>query len=113
MAVRDLELGLAQPGLGMTGMLAGLQAELPAVPGAHDVLFLVVVLQHAGVAVLVERFLDLAVDAALAHRALQMGALIVPGDKLAIDLEYADLDAVARDHLATAFGELVEATNHV
>src|ERR1700682_6203339 len=94
-------------------MPAGLQVELPAVPRADDVLFLVVILQHPGVAVVVERLLDPAVDAALADRALQMGALVVPGDQLAIDLEHADLGSVAGDHLATAVVELVEAPYHV
>src|ERR1700736_4880122 len=113
MAIGDLELGLAQPRLGVAGMLPALQAELPAVPRTHDVLFLLVILQHAGVAVLVDRLLDPAVDTALAHRPLQMSALVVPGDKLAVDLEHADLGAVTGNHLAAAFGKLVDAPDHV
>src|SRR5215510_4343002 len=113
MSVGDLELGLAQPGLWIAWVRAGLQAELPAVPRADDVLLGLAVLQHAGVAVGVDRFLDLAVDAALAHRPLQVGTLVVPGDEFAVDLEHADLGAVAGDHLAAALVELVEPPYHV
>src|ERR1700722_5437425 len=109
MIVGDLELGLAQARLGIARMLAGLEAEFPAVPRADDVLFALAVLQHAGMSVGVDRFLDLAVDAALAHRSLQVGALVVPGDQLAVDLEHADLGPIAGNHLATAFRKLVEA----
>src|SRR5690242_10450759 len=100
MAIGDLKPGFAKSRLGVAGMLSAFQAELPAVPRTHDVLFLVIILQHAGVAVLVDRLLDPAVDAALAHRPLQMSALVVPGDQLAVDLEDADLGAVAGNHLA-------------
>src|ERR1700709_1393125 len=113
MTIGDLELGLAQPSLGVAGMLPALQANLPAVPRAHDVLFLFIVVQHAGVAVLVDRLLDPALDPALAHRTLQMSALVVPRDKLAVDLEHADLCSVAGNHLAAAFGKLVDAPDHV
>ena len=57
--------------------------------------------------------LFVALAAALAHRPLQMGALVVPGDQLAVDLEHADLGAVAGDHLAAAFLEFVETPYHV
>src|SRR4030081_958970 len=113
MTIGDLELGLAQPSLGVAGMLPALQAKLPAVPRAHDVLFLFIVVQHAGVAVLVDRLLDPAGDAALGHRTLQMSALVVPGAAPPPALEHADLGGVAGNHLAAAFGELVDAPDHV
>src|ERR1700674_2986523 len=87
MSVGDLELGLAQGKACARRMAGGPQVELPAVPRAHDVLALRVVLQHAGLAVLVHRLADLMVDAALAHRPAAMGALVIPGDQLAIDIE--------------------------
>src|SRR5258708_15704968 len=74
--VGDLELGLAQGKAFAARMAAGPQIELPAVPGADDVLALRVVLQHAGLAVFVHRLAGLAVDAALADPPPPAGAVI-------------------------------------
>src|SRR5258707_14666999 len=92
--VGNLELGPAQGEAFAGRMAAGPQVELPAVPRADDVLALRVVLEHPGLAVVVHRLADLMVDAAPAHRPAPMGALIVPGDQLALDIEDADLGAV-------------------
>src|SRR6266446_451493 len=108
MPVGDLELGPAQGKSFAARMAAGPQIELPAVPGADDVLALRVVLQHAGFAVFVHRLADPAVDAALADRPAAMGALIVPRDQLAIDIEHADFGAVAGNHPPLTLGQLAD-----
>src|SRR5260370_13621852 len=87
--VGDLELGLAQGKAFAARMAAGPQVELPAVPGADDVLALRVVLQHPGFAVFIHRLADLAVDAAPADRPPAMGTLIVPPAHLPLRLEHA------------------------
>src|SRR5882724_10253472 len=111
--VHDLELGAAQRMGGAAGMPPGLQAELIAVPGTDDVLLALVEMQPARALLAVDRLDHPLVDASLADRALPMGALIVPGDELAIDLEHADLDAVAGHDLAAAFGKLVDSCDRV
>src|SRR5258708_24331338 len=98
MPVRDLELGPAQGKAFAARMTAGPQVELPAVPWADDVLALRVVLQHSGFAVFIHRLADLAVDAALADRSAAIGALIVPRNELAIDVEDAHFRALAGNH---------------
>src|SRR5262245_3068677 len=113
LAVHDLELGAAQPVGGAAGVLSGLQAELVAVPGTDDMQLVLVELQHARALLVVDRLDDPLVDASLAHGAGPMGALIVPGDELAIDLEHADLDAVAGHDLAPALGKLVDSSDRV
>src|SRR5882724_10078844 len=113
LTVHDLELGAAQRVGRAARMAAGLQAEFVTVPGTHDVGLVLVELQHPRALLTIERLDDPLVDAPLADRALPMGALIVPGDELAIDLEHADLDAVAGHHLAAAFAELVGFSDRV
>src|SRR5882672_6605967 len=113
LTVDDLELGTTQ-GLGRAaGMPSGLQVELIAVPGADDVRLVLVELQHPGPLLAVDRLDHPLVDAPLADRALSMRALIVPGDELAIDLEYADLDAIAGHDLPAALGQLVDFSDRV
>src|SRR5499427_10815199 len=112
MPVGDLELGLAQSKAFAARMAAGPQIELPAVPRADDVLALRVVLQRPGFAVLVHRLADLTIDAALAHRSAPMGALIVPRNQLAIDVEDADLGAVAGNHPPLSLGQFVNPSHH-
>src|ERR1700687_5113586 len=113
LTVHDLELGRAQAVGRAAGMAAGLQAEFVAVPGTHDVGLVLVELQHPRALLTVDRLDDPLVDAPLADRTLPMGALIVPGHELAIDLEHADLGAVAGHHLAAAFGELLDLPDRV
>src|SRR6266849_1144230 len=112
MPVRGLELGPAQGEAFAARMAAGPQVELPAVPRTDDVLALRVVLQHPGLAVLVHRLADPVVDAALAHRPAAMGTLIVPGDQIAIDIEDADLGAVAGNHPTLAVRQLADPPHH-
>src|SRR5215475_5131786 len=110
--VGDLELGPAQGEAFTTRVAAGPQIELPAMPRADDILALWVVLQHPGFAVLVHRLADLLVDAALTHRPATMGALIVPRDQLAIDVEDADFGAVAGNHAPLSLDQFVNPSNH-
>jgi hypothetical protein len=113
MPLRDLELGLAQGEAFPARMTAGPQIELPAVPRADDVLALrVVLLQHSGLAIFVHRLADLMVDTALAHRSAAMGALIVPGHQLALDIEDADFGAIAGNHPPLALRELADPRRH-
>src|SRR5712671_6641136 len=112
MPVGNLELGPAQGKAFATRMAAGPQIELPAVPWADDVLALRVVLQHSGFAVFIHRLADLAVDAALADRSAAMGALIVPRNELAIDVEDADFGAVAGNHPPLSLGQLADPPHH-
>src|SRR5215831_10795063 len=112
MPVGDLELGPAQGEAFATRMAAGPQIELPAMPWADDILALWVVLKHPGFAVLVHRLADLLVDAALTHRPATMGALIVPRDQLAIDVEDADFGAVAGNHAPLSLDQFVNPSNH-
>src|SRR5262252_9075461 len=112
MPVRNLELGPAQSKTFATRMAAGPQIELPAVPWADDILALRVVLQHPRFAVLVHRLADLTIDAALAYRPATMGALIVPRNQLAIDVEDADLGAVAGNHPPLSLGQFVNPSHH-
>src|SRR5260370_23816790 len=58
MPVGDLELGPTQGEPFAARMAAGPQIELPAVPGADNVLALRVVLQHPGFAVFIHRLAD-------------------------------------------------------
>src|SRR5260370_24982577 len=113
LTVQDLELGAAQRMGCAAGMAAGLQAELVAVPGADDVRLVLVELQHARALLAVDRFDHPFVDAPLADRSRPMGALIVPGDQLAIDLEHADLDAIAGHDFAAALGKLIDSPDRI
>src|SRR5262245_14563040 len=110
--VGDLELGTAQGEAFTTRMAAGPQIEPSAMPRADDMLALWVVLQHPCFAVLVHRLADLLVDAALTHRPATMGALIVPRDQLAIDVEDADFGAVAGNHAPLSLDQFVNPSNH-
>src|SRR5712691_1103097 len=110
--VGNLELGPAQGEAFAARMAAGPQVELPAVPRADDVLALRVVLQHPGFAVFIHRLADLTVDAALTDRPAAMGALIVPRNELAIDVEDADLGAVAGNHPPLSLGQFVDPPHH-
>jgi hypothetical protein len=51
-------------------------------------------------------------DATLADRPAAMGALIVPGDQLAADVENADFGAVAGHHPALPLGDLTDSRDH-
>src|SRR5579859_3009143 len=93
-------------------MVAGLEIELPAVPWVNEVFALGVVLQHACLAVFVDRLTDPLIDAALAHRPATMGALIIPGNELAIYIEHANLGAVAGDHPPLALAEFIDTPDH-
>src|SRR5262252_1016436 len=112
MPVGDLELGLAQGEAFATGMATGLQIEFPAMPRTDDVLAVRVVLQHPGLAVVVHRLAHPMVDAALAHRPTAMGALIVPGDQLAIDIEDADFSAIAGNYAPLALRQFADPPDH-
>src|SRR5580704_7601501 len=112
MPVGDLQLGLAQRELLSGGVAAGSQVELPPVPRANDVLGSGVVLEHARLAVRVDRLENPLIDAALAHRPAAMCALIIPGDEFAIDHEHADLGAVAGYDPSLAVREFPDAPYH-
>src|SRR5262249_19630974 len=78
-----------------------------------DILALGIVLEHAGLALRVDRLDDVLVDAPLANRPAPVCAPVIPGDELTIDLEDADLRAVTRDHLALAVRKLIDAPDNI
>ena len=112
-SVDDLDLRAPQGEAVAARLAAGAQVELPAVPGADDIPVDGVVLQGARLAACVHRLAHPAKDAALTDRPAAMGALIVPGDEFAIDVEDADFGAVAGNDPAVAvdvFGTWIAAT---
>jgi hypothetical protein len=106
MSVNDLDLRVAQGEAVAAGMAAGAQVKLPAVPRADNIFVVGIVLERARLAVGVNRLAHAVKDAALADRPAAMGALIVPCDQLTIDVEDADLDAVAGNHATLPFRDL-------
>src|SRR5262249_18605070 len=106
------ELGPAERKAFAARMAAGPQVELPAVPGADDVFAFRVVLQSPGFAVFIHRLADLTVDTALADRPAAMGALIVPRNEFAIDIEAADFSTVAGNHPSLSLSQFVDPPHH-
>src|SRR5581483_4698444 len=83
---------------------AGLDIEFIAVPGTDEVGLGRIIFQRARGAVACDRLDHALHDAALADRSGAVGTAVVPRKKFAIDLEDADLELAAYDHLAVAIG---------
>src|SRR5437660_7211037 len=91
LAPDDLQFRLPQAHARVALMPAGLDAVFIPVPRADDVFFGRTEAEHPHAAVGCDRFLDARENPSLAHRTAPMGAVIVPGIELAVDLEDADL----------------------
>jgi hypothetical protein len=92
----------------MAGMRAGLEVVFIAMPRTDDMSVVWMVFHGANSSIACNRLHDAFHNHTLAYRATAVGASIVPGMELSIDLEDADFGVATPDQSALALFELFE-----
>src|SRR5262249_34957649 len=109
--VAHLHVDRAQAILGIAAMAAGLDVELPAVPGTDDVLLAGEFEPAAGL-VRPQFLLDARDHLALTDRAAVVRAEVLVGDEPIALPEDAELERIDPQHAIAALGKLAELAHH-